>query len=317
MKKYILIVVLIVVAIGVGATFLVLNLDSINHATVVATVVGEGGSMNDVGEKTYEKNTNPQYIISANSGYHIKSVVVDGNVLVSESEFKTNCSYIFEKIKGEHTIKVEFAQNLSVSLSQVGVNGTIEYENALANYAYAGQNVSFKIVPSTLNSVSEGRYPIKGIKINGQDYSIDGLLNASIASGFRLTRDANTGEYKLVVMNLQNSISIEVVFGYSVRFAYNKKVEEEPVFVTWDSFAVKDATTFAQSSYTTLLNTASESENIPEGKTTITGWAYKVWAANENVPEKTGTVGTNFNELKGVLLNNSTHKNITFTAIYA
>ena len=105
--------------------------------------------------------------------------------------------------------------------------------------------------------------------------------------------------------------------GYSVRFAYNKKVEEEPVFVTWDSFAVKDATTFAQSSYTTLLNTASESENIPEGRITITGWAYKVWAANENVPEKTGTVGTNFNELKSVLLNNSTHKNITFTAIYA
>ena len=94
MKKYILIVVLIVVAIGVGATFLVLNLDSINHATVVATVVGEGGSMNDVGEKTYEKNTNPQYIISANSGYHIKSVVVDGKVLVSESEFKTPHSRI-------------------------------------------------------------------------------------------------------------------------------------------------------------------------------------------------------------------------------
>lgn len=63
---------------------------------------GENGSINPVGENEYELGSSATYNFTANSGYEVEDVLVDGNSVGNVT------SYTFENINSNHTISVSF-----------------------------------------------------------------------------------------------------------------------------------------------------------------------------------------------------------------
>lgn len=77
--------------------------EAVTH-TITATA-GSNGSISPSGTVTVEDGTDQTFTITANSGYHISDVLVDGASVGAVS------SYTFENVTGDHTIAATFARD--------------------------------------------------------------------------------------------------------------------------------------------------------------------------------------------------------------
>lgn len=75
----------------------------VTEYTITATAQ-DGGSISPSGDVTVEEGDNQQFEITANSGYVIQDVLVDGN---SEGAIE---SYTFENVQGNHSIEALFEE---------------------------------------------------------------------------------------------------------------------------------------------------------------------------------------------------------------
>ena len=73
----------------------------------ITVTAGEGGSIDPAGKVTVESGKNQTFIITADNGYNIKDVKVDG---LSVGKVNT---YEFENINDNHTIAVEFEKDIT------------------------------------------------------------------------------------------------------------------------------------------------------------------------------------------------------------
>jgi hypothetical protein len=97
---------------------------SINTYTITATA-GTGGNISPSGDVTVNYGANQEFIITANTNYHIADVLVDSVTVGAVS------SYTFEDVIAGHTITASFALNLivdsefsaSVNSSDLRTNG--------------------------------------------------------------------------------------------------------------------------------------------------------------------------------------------------
>ena len=74
---------------------------------VVSTTVSKGGSISPSGSAVFIKGTDAKFMITADNGYRIENVYVDGVSVGAVSE------YVFTSISGDHEIKVVFAEDSS------------------------------------------------------------------------------------------------------------------------------------------------------------------------------------------------------------
>jgi hypothetical protein len=72
---------------------------------IITANPGAGGSITPVGTSTFNVGASQTYIVTANAGYHITDVTVDG---MSQG---TASGYSFTNIQANHTISVTFAAN--------------------------------------------------------------------------------------------------------------------------------------------------------------------------------------------------------------
>ncbi|MBO5914400.1 MAG: hypothetical protein J6Q72_03545 [Clostridia bacterium] len=91
----------------------VISKETIGGITIEATVSTEGGAINPAGVATVYKGGYKTYYITAQEGYVIKSVRVDGNE-ISDAIGQKIYSYTFEDIRENHTINVEFEADATV-----------------------------------------------------------------------------------------------------------------------------------------------------------------------------------------------------------
>lgn len=111
-----------------------------------ATTVGVGGTILPNGMSTYNYGVSQDYIINAEVGYTIASVLVD-NVPVTVPAGATTFTYTFSTITANHTIAATFAVNTYTLTATTDANGTVTPAGVTTiNY---NENQVYTITPAT------------------------------------------------------------------------------------------------------------------------------------------------------------------------
>ncbi|MES2921276.1 MAG: hypothetical protein V4819_07010 [Verrucomicrobiota bacterium] len=110
--------------------------------TITASA-GLEGSISPAGAVDVSGGTNQSYTITANSGYHIADVLVDGVSVGAVAD------YTFTNVVADHTIAASFAIDTVAHTitASAGANGTISPSGATS--AFEGTNKPFTITPDT------------------------------------------------------------------------------------------------------------------------------------------------------------------------
>ena len=127
----------------------------------IVASINVGGSISPSDTTTLDEGQSQTYTISANTGYRIKSVTVDG------TDQGVITSYTFSNVTANHTIAVVF--------------------EAIPTYTItASANISGSITPSGVTTVSEGGSQVYTISANTgygiKDVLVDGVSQGAITS---------------------------------------------------------------------------------------------------------------------------------------
>jgi hypothetical protein len=106
---------------------------------LITAVAGTNGSITPAGSTTVEKNNDQTYVVTANSGYRVYDVKVDG---VSVS-LDNDGEYKFEQVRADHQIEVVFAAN-STGTPPPSPDPTVPGcgQNISMNYSTSGFNAA-------------------------------------------------------------------------------------------------------------------------------------------------------------------------------
>ena len=155
---------------------------------VITSTAGEHGTISPSGAVVYSLGSSASYVISPQTGYKIKKILVDGVEIAVTAADGAAQSYEFVNIQKDHTISAEFEQRVFKITVICGENGKIDPSES-ADYAY-GSNVTFVITPN------DG-YVIK-------DVLIDGVSNAKAKENAEYT-------FSNIRSNHEIKVSFEVV----------------------------------------------------------------------------------------------------------
>ena len=182
-----------------------------NDLTLIATAIkasftinassSQNGTISNDGEKIVQRGDNITYYITANEGYTVTQILIDGK-LITGSEFEEileNGYYTFENITEDHDIQVLFAKlTYAITVTQ-NANGQIEYYSDIYEY---GQNGTFVIKANT-------GYIIKYLIIDGQkidvnkqetQYTFKNITqNHSISAEYQLDNTQNNGGFQILI----------------------------------------------------------------------------------------------------------------------
>jgi len=131
--KKTLVITLLSVLIFVATTIPVYIAYARRTFTITASVVGGSGTI-DPGTTEVNNNQDQTFNIAPDSGYHIYSLMIDGNEHILD--IYGNATYTFTRVKREHTIDVNFTENADVELppgSTIKINILVwdDYTNLL------------------------------------------------------------------------------------------------------------------------------------------------------------------------------------------
>lgn len=150
---------------------------------VITSTAGEHGTISPSGTIIYSLGSSASYVISPETGYKIKKILVDGVEIVVTAADGAAQRYDFDDIQKDHTISAEFEQRMFKITVVCGGNGKIE-PSTTKDYAY-GSEVAFVITPN------DG-YVIK-------DVLIDGVSNAKAKENAKYTFSNLRANHKIEV----------------------------------------------------------------------------------------------------------------------
>lgn len=108
----------------------------------VTSSCGANGTIDPYGAQSYEYGATPTYTVTANAGYVIEHVYVDG-----EEVTLTNGTYTFAALTANHTINATFSEDTYTITATAGNGGSINPTGA--NEVLAGSTVVYTITPAT------------------------------------------------------------------------------------------------------------------------------------------------------------------------
>lgn len=155
---------------------------------VISASAGVNGIIDPAGDVAVNYGANQKFNVTANMGYHIADVLVDG---ISVGAVST---YEFDKVTDHHTIEAKFAINTNIITATAGSNGYITPSGAVAvNY---GANQTFTMTP-------KANYHIANVIVDGSSvgdastYTFDSVTSPhTISASFAIneyTIDATAG----------------------------------------------------------------------------------------------------------------------------
>ncbi len=116
-----------------------------DRSFTITASAGANGSISPAGAVSVPAGTNKAFNITANPGYHVASIKVDGvttNVETSTSTPPTY-AYTFPAVSANHTISATFASNVYTITATAGLNGSISPAGAVS--VPHGTNKAFNI----------------------------------------------------------------------------------------------------------------------------------------------------------------------------
>jgi len=224
--------------------------------TITASINSANGSISPNGVTTLIYQSSQAYSITANSGYHIDSVTVDG---VNQGAIS---SYTFTGIASSHTINAYVSVNL-YSLSTSAVNGTLVKNPDAASYAH-GAVIEVTAVPNTGYHFVNFGGDITGTT-NPQSITLD--ANRSVSATFAINAFTITSS-----AGANGSITplgaASKDYGSSQSYTISASADYHVADVTVDGISVG-----AVSSYTFSSITSDHTINATFGTYTITASA--------------------------------------------
>jgi hypothetical protein len=113
---------------------------TIESPFVISATAGENGSISPAGNVEAAPGSDQTFDISANTGYHISDVIVDG------AGIGPVASYTFTNVTTDHTIHAEFAVDTFTIVSTAGQGGSISPDGTVP-VIYGGSQ-TFSITPN-------------------------------------------------------------------------------------------------------------------------------------------------------------------------
>lgn len=135
--------------------------------TITASVQGENGSISPNGQQSVTKGANKEFVITANSGYHVAAIVVDNTEVNLNNNLYQKYTYTFNNVTANHNIIVSFAEGAGTNGEGNGNNGTPGGDKpSEGDYTITAEvnNTSLGIH----NLENEGIAAVK----NGEDFSV-------------------------------------------------------------------------------------------------------------------------------------------------
>ena len=123
------------------------------NPTITATA-GVGGSITDAGTKEVQYGENKEYKFTANEGYVIDSLKIDGKE--QTVEHVASSSYEFKAVKSPHKIEVSFAKVYTVTYTD-GVEGEVIFKDQVTSGILSGTDT-----PKFIGTPSRTGYEFTG-----------------------------------------------------------------------------------------------------------------------------------------------------------
>ena len=171
-----------------------------NNYTITASA-GAGGTISPSGSVSVNHGTNQSFTISANTGYQIANVAVDG---VSQGAIS---SYTFSNVTAAHTISATFAVRTYTITASAGTGGTISPSGSVsvnhgANQAFTiTANTGYTISSVTVDGVSQGAISSYTFSNVTAAHTISATFSAI---SYTITASAGTGGPSLLQEQFQS-----------------------------------------------------------------------------------------------------------------
>ncbi|MHC4299628.1 MAG: InlB B-repeat-containing protein, partial [Planctomycetota bacterium] len=157
------------------------NFDYVVQTYTISASAGSGGSISPSGTVTVNDGADQSFAITADSGYSVSNVVVDGSSVGSVT------GYMFTNVAADHTIAASFAIN-SYSLTTAAVNGSIVRSPDQTSYNH-GDTVM-------LQAVADDGYTFTGWSgdVSGSANPVSIVMDSdkSVSAGFAVDQYALT-----------------------------------------------------------------------------------------------------------------------------
>jgi hypothetical protein len=178
---------------------------------IISASAENHGTILPAGDVSVFYNSNQQFSITADFGYHVDSVFVDGGFVDSLA------SYIFYNVSNNHSISAKFALNVYKIIAQKIGNGTITPTDTIL--ITHGGTQSFEITPST-------GYRVDSIIVDGE--CVDSLLSytfLNVSSNHAITAYFTINTYSITATSGAGGIIIPegdliVIYGANQRFTF-------------------------------------------------------------------------------------------------
>ena len=131
------------------------------NPTITATA-GEGGSITPAGKTEVTYGENQKYNFTANEGYIIASLKIDG--VEQTVEHTASGSYEFKAVKSPHTIEVSFVREYTITYTD-GVDNEAIFTDQVYKAASGSDTPAFEGTPSRKDYVFTGWTPTVADKV--------------------------------------------------------------------------------------------------------------------------------------------------------
>lgn len=160
---------------------------TIDRWTITASA-GANGSISPTGAVAVVQGANQGFTITANSGFHVSDVTVDGSSVGAVT------GYTFTNVTANHTIAASFAANSTFTITaSAGANGSISPSGAVV--VSSGANQGFTITPNSGFHVSD--VTVDGSSVGAvTSYTFTNVTaNHTIAASFAV--NSSTGAWSM------------------------------------------------------------------------------------------------------------------------
>jgi len=172
-----------------------------NFPPCIQASAGTGGSISPSGDMLPTAGSDQSFSISANAGYHVSQVTVDGLSVGAVG------SYTFYSVSGYHTIAASFLINTCIITASAGTGGSISPSGAIA-VTYSNSQ-TFTITPDGLHRILS--VTVDGISAGAvSSYTFSSVTTAhTISASFMPSWDLN-GDH---ICNIGDVVKVGLKWG--------------------------------------------------------------------------------------------------------
>lgn len=251
------------------------NTNWFNNITITASVTGSNGTINPTGAVTVSYGNDKAFVITANSGYYITTIVVDGTPITDT--LTSPFTYTFTNVITTHTINTSFTANSTKIWDGGGAD----------NYWSTGANWTGNVSPVSTDNLQFDATSTKNSVFNY--YGTSTFANMSVNTGYSGTITSTYSS--LTIVNYIQATGTVTFTGLAVSVSGN-------FAISGGTFTPGTSTTFTAAATGKTIQTSSQSLGAVTFNNASGGWQFNDTSSMTSLTittSETAGNGVNFN----------------------